>query len=941
MTRGLPEDTKIGFWGKIKRGLESIFLTHKYIADTQEISTRIIVDNQVKMEEKRQQIKLAELKLQYIQNQENRDFQAQQAELNHQRQKELQEYIQSVNLAIHQGNLEFQRWRFEQEKSLQTELAQYNRETQLAIAEYQRKTAIKVAHNQAEIQKSFANWPLILPPAQILESYSHNSLIPLRVFIAPPKVKFEHFVEKHQNFPDIELTLNQQLRDFFDYYSQQGRPIEFLAGAWESKRFHSEASIKALFGMLKSEPTLILESEFDGGYLNFRIAYWTIGQPNYSYQTIIARLSYREILYNSAKTRALTWKNTKDKLMALGKTQAEIEKRGGDNEINLKIWEEEQSLREAGIEDDELEIHYKINRKHFEDLYQFLITCHCLVAGWIADTHHLFLHDLTPLLPQLLPNLTQNIPEGEVTDEVVGVVISGYEKIYQALAVERSHWVPELMLKLAQGLVNLPNQSWAKTQLLNSVEYWLRIRNPRNPVSLRNRVSEESQLWDAVNSVVTAQDLDYIENVNNLLETLGETHRVNIVEACYQRGQNHCQQGEYSTAIDDFTQVLLLETNSPDANYNRGLAYSKLGQYQAAIEDYNQSLQLNPNYAEAYNNRGNAYYKLGEYEKAIADYNSCLALNPNLPGVAHNRDVVQGVWDEKRRREREFEFDIITVNAEGKETHRERRRAEFFKEDLGNNISLEMISIPGGTFMMGVAQNEASASSDEYPQHLVNIAAFSMAKYPITQAQWEAIMGNNPSSFKGANRPVENVTWHEAQEFCQRLSQKTGKTYRLPSEAEWEYACRAGTTTPFHFGETITVDLANYDAKYRYASAPTGTYRQQTTDVGSFPPNAFGLYDMHGNVWEWCADPWHENYDGAPTDGSVWEWGGNTQYRVIRGGSWVSDPGNCRCAFRIRIEPDGRYRNFGFRVVSFRLRGLCNPFTEKSGFCLNLSCIKR
>ncbi|MFM6355400.1 MAG: SUMF1/EgtB/PvdO family nonheme iron enzyme, partial [Planktothrix sp.] len=744
-----------------------------------------------------------------------------------------------------------------------------------------------------------------------------------------------------QNFPDIELTLNQQLRDFFDYYSQQGRPIEFLAGAWESKRFHSEASIKALFGMLKSEPTLILESEFDGGYLNFRTAYWTIGQPNYSYQTIIARLSYQEILYNSAKTRALTWKNTKDKLMALGKTQAEIEKRGGDNEINLKIWEEEQSLREAGIEDDELEIHYKINRKHFEDLYQFLITCHCLVAGWIADTHHLFLHDLTPLLPQLLPDLTQNIPEGEVTDEVVGVVISGYEKIYEALAVERSHWVPELMLKLAQGLVNLPNQSWAKTQLLNSVEYWLRIRNPRNPVSQRNRVSEESQLWDAVNSVVTAQDLDYIENVNNLLETLGETHRVNIVEACYQRGQNHCQQGEYSTAIDDFTQVLLLETNSPDANYNRGLAYSKLGQYQAAIEDYNQSLQLNPNYAEAYNNRGNAYYKLGEYEKAIADYNSRLALNPNLPGVAHNRDVFQGVLDEKRRREREFEFDVITVNAEGKETHRERRRAEFFKEDLGNNISLEMISIPGGTFMMGVAQNEASASSDEYPQHLVNIAAFSMAKYPITQAQWEAIMGNNPSSFKGANRPVENVTWHEAQEFCQRLSQKTGKTYRLPSEAEWEYACRAGTTTPFHFGETITVDLANYDAKYRYASAPTGTYRQQTTDVGSFPPNAFGLYDMHGNVWEWCADPWHENYDGAPTDGSVWEWGGNTQYRVIRGGSWVSDPGNCRCAFRIRIEPDGRYRNFGFRVVSFRLRGLCNPFTEKSGFCLNLSCIKR
>jgi len=514
------------------------------------------------------------------------------------------------------------------------------------------------------------------------------------------------------------------------------------------------------------------------------------------------------------------------------------------------------------------------------------------------------------------------------------MVISGYEQIYKILETESSHRLPELILELAQGLVNLPNKSWAKTQLINSVESWLKLRNPRNPVS---------ELWDTVNSVVTAKDLDYIEKINNLLEYLGETHWVNIIQACYQRGQNHCQQGEYTTAIDDFTQVLLLEPNSPDANYNRGLAYSKLGEYQAAIEDYHQTLRLNPNYVEAYNNRANAYYKLGQYEKAIADYNSCLALNPNLPDVAHNRDVAQGVWDEKRRqevekkrqeeaekrrRQKEFEFDVITVNAQGKETKRERRRAEFFKQDLGNNISLEMVSIPGGTFMMGAAQNEANASSDEYPQHPVNIAAFSMAKYPITQAQWEAVLAlpkikidlepdPSYSDFKGANRPVDSVTWHEAQEFCQRLSKETGKTYRLPSEAEWEYACRAKTESPFHFGETITADLANYDAKYIYASAPTGTYRQQTTDVGSFKkPNAFGLYDMHGNVWEWCADPWHENYTGAPDDGSVWESGGNTQYRVIRGGSWYYDPRYCRGADRCRIEPVSRRRDCGFRVVS-------------------------
>jgi formylglycine-generating enzyme required for sulfatase activity len=217
-----------------------------------------------------------------------------------------------------------------------------------------------------------------------------------------------------------------------------------------------------------------------------------------------------------------------------------------------------------------------------------------------------------------------------------------------------------------------------------------------------------------------------------------------------------------------------------------------------------------------------------------------------------------------------------------------------------------MVSIPGGTFIMGAAQNEANAGSDEYPQDQVNIAAFSMAKYPVTQAQWQAIMGNNPSHFKGANRPVDSVTWHEARDFCQRLSKETGKTYRLPSEAEWEYACRAKTTSPFHFGKTITADLANY-----------GNNCGPTTDVGSFKkPNAFGLYDMHGNVWEWCADPWHENYNGAPTDGSVWESGGNFDRRLLRGGSWYSNSWDCRSANRYGAKPDGRLRNYGFRVVS-------------------------
>ncbi len=171
----------------------------------------------------------------------------------------------------------------------------------------------------------------------------------------------------------------------------------------------------------------------------------------------------------------------------------------------------------------------------------------------------------------------------------------------------------------------------------------------------------------------------------------------------------------------------------------------------------------------------------------------------------------------------------------------------------------------------------------------------------------------DPSHFKGPNRPVECVSWDDAIEFCARLSNKTGKTYRLPSEAEWEYACRAGTTTPFYFGETITTDLANYDGNYTYGAGSKGEYRDQTTDVGIFPPNAFNLFDMHGNIWEWCQDAWHENYNGAPGDGSAWV--SDNNIRLLRGGSWNNFPRLCRSASRFRFARVDWGSSVGFRVV--------------------------
>jgi formylglycine-generating enzyme required for sulfatase activity len=265
--------------------------------------------------------------------------------------------------------------------------------------------------------------------------------------------------------------------------------------------------------------------------------------------------------------------------------------------------------------------------------------------------------------------------------------------------------------------------------------------------------------------------------------------------------------------------------------------------------------------------------------------------------------------EEKRRQAEEkkgklFQFETVTVNAQGKIIKRTPKKARYQTEDLGNGVTLEMVYIPEGRFLMGSPKTEKGRYSDEGPQHQVTLEPFYMGKYPVTQAQYEAVMGKNPSYFNGKNRPVERVYWNDAVAFCKRLSEMTGRTYRLPSEAQWEYAARAGTTTPFYFGETITSELANYNYNIK-----------ETTDVGSFPPNAFGLYDMHGNVWEWCADTWHKNYEGAPTDGSVWEKEPSRNNRVLRGGSWSLVAGLCRTASRDWLGPGVRDDGVGFRVV--------------------------
>ncbi|GAL93239.1 SUMF1/EgtB/PvdO family nonheme iron enzyme [Microcystis aeruginosa] len=380
----------------------------------------------------------------------------------------------------------------------------------------------------------------------------------------------------------------------------------------------------------------------------------------------------------------------------------------------------------------------------------------------------------------------------------------------------------------------------------------------------------------------------------------------------------------------------------------------------AALADYEPLLLLNKTIAA---------YSRGD----LNDVGNVLQLSPEDEGTLqkHLIDEVAAIvpYDENLFL---FTAETVLVNKTGQVIERKPVKAYFYDENLPEvgkrkeaQNYIRMMYIPQGEFWMGTEDEEIERLVKKYgwdgyrserPQRLVKVPAFYMSQTPITQAQWRAIASRtdlkvkrdldpDPSRFKdppkpplkrGASdsppfeggarggsptrwdRPVERVNWYDAVEFCARLSKLTVREYRLPSEAEWEYACRAGTKTPFHFGETITADLANYRATETYADEPTGEYRQQTTPVGQFPPNAFGLYDMHGNVWEWCADTWHDNYKDAPRNGSAWTKNGDDNRSQIRGGSWFSIPYYCRSAFR--RHNDRRYFvidgfDLGFRVV--------------------------
>jgi len=256
---------------------------------------------------------------------------------------------------------------------------------------------------------------------------------------------------------------------------------------------------------------------------------------------------------------------------------------------------------------------------------------------------------------------------------------------------------------------------------------------------------------------------------------------------------------------------------------------------------------------------------------------------------------------------------IVQVNEQGDWIREEAINVSLHQVSLPGNVTLSLAHIPAGSFQMGAGNH--FVEPDEQPVHHVHVNASLLGQFTITQRQWQAVMKTlPPCRGQGLDHPVDRVSRFEARTFCNRLADLTQMPFRLPSEAEWEYACRAGSTTDFAIGNMITTDLANYVGWHAYLNGPKGEYRHGPMQVGQFPPNRWGLYDMHGNVWEWCEDAWHDNYLNAPADGTAWLRDGSAG-KVVRGGSWHDPPALCRSSARLKLMPQEGEDFVGVRVA--------------------------
>ena len=349
-----------------------------------------------------------------------------------------------------------------------------------------------------------------------------------------------------------------------------------------------------------------------------------------------------------------------------------------------------------------------------------------------------------------------------------------------------------------------------------------------------------------------------------------------------------------------------------------------------AWEKYQAVLEIAPGHKEAsagldsvigrYVTKFDGSLRDKEFDKADEYMSRIRGVWVDAPVLSSLEERLSASRQAEKRRRQEQEAERLTAEEAEKRRRQEQRVGRKFRDCAQ---CPEMVVVPSGSFTMGSPNSEKGRDDNEGPRHRVRINyRFAVGVYEVTFAEWDACVSAggcegyvpDDAGWGRGNRPVINVSWEDAQSYVRWLSKRTGKSYRLLSESEWEYVSRAGTTTPFHFGSTISTGQANYDGNYTYGGGRKGLYREKTVSVGSFSANVWGLYDVHGNVWEWVEDCWNASYTGAPADGSAWE-SGNCSVRVLRGGSWFNVPRGLRSADRDGSTSGTRNSSIGFRIA--------------------------
>lgn len=627
-----------------------------------------------------------------------------------------------------------------------------------------------------------------------------------------------------------------------------------------------------------------------------------MGAEKYQSMTILSQFSLAQLLFEIQRDQARKWEQEKVLLESVGIDPKSVQTDGSDelvNEFNLSQLKKEQQLQAIGST---IEISYRANRVGVLELKKYLRVLHCLVGGLAVDDYHLMRYGTFPKLPSLIANLLTGLSEYE-SKALLDILVAHYRNLADVLTKFDSIRVPSVMLAMSKELTKQTIAHPQATELVNiAVANWLQIR----------QIEAGANPFDAVEQSLTIADIEFVINLNQCLKELGQSRQFDVSISCFQRGVRRNHLREYGAARSDFDQVISINPHA-DAYLQRGYACLKLEDYISSIKDFDQAAMLQSQRVEIYEYRGNAYLGLNKYETALANYNQAIFLGSS--NAVDLRDRLQNWLDNERSRQ-----------------HKERRQA-LIMELPNSSDSLELVWIPAGELNMECGNK-------------INLAEFRMSKYPITQAQYQSILGMNSSKFKNEpsspNHPVDNVSWSNAVAFCNKLSELTGEIVRLPSETEWEYACRSGSTRGYYFdldkseselsddSESELSDDSDFFAlesdlfgvpepqlsepqlsEYAWFSVNSGS---KTHPVGQKTPNNFGLYDMYGNVAEWCGDNWTDNLNDLQKDGSPLTNGGNSSYHPLRGGAWCYGFNDCSSTSRIK-HPDSPNAYWGFRIV--------------------------